>query len=109
MAYGVNLNDACFRWDRFIFGRGPGGEAMACHWINNQIYPRRLGLTARGCRLLADLSEAVRGSGDRTPCPGSQAAAQSPDGLPMLCLGAQGLAAGLQGRRLGQRKLLRTG
>jgi len=29
------------------------------------------------------------------PCPGSQAAAQSPDGLPMVCMGAQGWQTGV--------------
>ncbi|MCB0933305.1 MAG: hypothetical protein KDB71_15575 [Mycobacterium sp.] len=95
MAYGVNLNDACFRWDRFIFGRGPGGEAMACHWINNQIYipggwdspPEGVGFWQISPKLYG-----VQEIG--SPCPGSQAAAQSPDGLPMLCLGAQGWQPG---------------
>jgi len=34
--YEANLHAPCYAFDRFIFGRGPGGEPLACHWIPNQ-------------------------------------------------------------------------
>ena len=95
MAQNVRLGDACTSWDRFIFGRGAEGQPMACHWINNQIYipggwdspPEGVGFWVYSPKLYG-----VQTPG--SPCPGSQAAAQSPDGLPMLCLGAQGWQPG---------------
>lgn len=93
--YGAALSAPCFQWDRFIFGRGPGGEALACHWIPNQGYsgwdspsPPFTGFWVISPKLYG-----VQNVG--APCPGSQAAAQSPDGLPMVCMGAQGWQTGV--------------
>lgn len=87
MSYEAHLSAPCFRWDRFIFGRGPGGEPLACHWIPNQWPPVYTGFWVASYKLYGE--QAVG-----TPCPGPQAAAQSPDGLPMLCLGARGWQPG---------------
>ena len=93
--YQAFLSAPCFQWERFIFGRGPGGEALACHWIPNQGYlgwdspsPPYTGFWVISPRLYG-----VQTVG--APCPGSQAAAQSPDGLPMVCMGAQGWQEGV--------------
>lgn len=93
MNYEAYLSAPCYQWDRFIFGRGPGGEPLACHWIPGQSPigmdrpPEGVGFWVISYKLYG-----VQAPG--TPCPGPQAAAQSPDGLPMLCLGAQGWQPG---------------
>ncbi|MGI9123298.1 MAG: hypothetical protein ACR2JM_00895 [Mycobacterium sp.] len=91
--YGAHLNQACFRWDRFIFGRGDSGEALACHFIAGQSY---IGMDrpqeGTGFWVISPKLYGVQEIG--SPCPGSQAAAQSPDGLPMLCLGDRGWQPG---------------
>ncbi|MCV7177971.1 hypothetical protein [Mycolicibacterium sphagni] len=93
MSYDAYLNAPCYRWDRFVFGRGPGGEPLACHWIPGQ---SPIGMDRPpedvGFWVLSPKIYGVQAVG--APCPGSQAAAQSPDGLPMLCLGAQGWQPG---------------
>ena len=38
ITYDAHLSAPCYQWDRFIFGRGPDGEALACHFIGNQSY-----------------------------------------------------------------------
>ena len=93
--YEAYLSAPCFQWDRFIFGRGPDGQAMACHWIPNQGY---LGWDSpsppfTGFWVISPKLYGVQTAG--APCPGSQAAAQSPDGLPMVCMGAQGWQEGV--------------
>ena len=93
--YEAALAAPCFQWDRFIFGRGPGGEVLACHWIPNQGY---LGWDSpspayTGFWVISPKLYGVQAVG--APCPGSQAAAQSPDGLPMVCMGAQGWQTGV--------------
>lgn len=89
----ARLSAPCYRWDRFIFGRGPGGEAMACHWIVGQSY---IGMDrpppGTGFWVISPRLYGVQTVG--SSCPGSQAAAQSPDGLPMLCRGALGWQTG---------------
>lgn len=93
MVYDAALSAPCYRWDRFIFGRGPSGEALACHFIPNLSYtgmdrpPPGTGFWVISPRLYG-----VQEVG--APCPGSQAAAQSPDGLPMRCLGDRGWQPG---------------
>jgi hypothetical protein len=93
MAYDAFLSAPCYRWDRYIFGRGPTGQALACHWIPNQGYlgwgspPPGTGFWVLSHRLY----------GTQTPgsaCPGSQAAAQTPDGRPLVCAGARGWEIG---------------
>lgn len=93
MSYDAYLNAPCYRWDRFVFGRGPGGEPLACHWIPGQS-PIGMDRPPEGVGfwVLSPKIYGVQPVG--APCPGSQAAAQSPDGLPMLCLGAQGWQPG---------------
>lgn len=88
IAHGVELDRPCFSWERFIYGRGPGGEALACHFIPNQWPPRDTGTWVISYRLYG-----VQQIG--APCPGPQSAAQSPDGLPLLCLGARGWQPGI--------------
>ncbi|MFM9033334.1 MAG: hypothetical protein ACKOQ4_03475 [Mycobacterium sp.] len=91
--YDAHLSAPCYRWDRFIFGRGPGGEALACHFIQNLSYvPIDRPPQGTGFWVISPKLYGVQEVG--APCPGSQAAAQSPDGLPMLCLGARGWQPG---------------
>lgn len=92
--YQARLSAPCYQWDRFIFGRGIGGEAMACHWIANQNTTVGWDLppSGTGFWVISPKLYGVQEIG--APCPGSQAAAQSPDGRPMLCLGAQGWQPG---------------
>lgn len=88
MAEGVRLGDACFSWERFIYGHGPNGEALACHFIPNQFPAKDTGFW--------QISYPLKGVQEiGKPCPNPQSAAQSPDGLPLLCLGAQGWQPGL--------------
>lgn len=87
MNYDASLGAPCYSWDRFVFGRGPMGEALACHWIPNQWPPVYTGFWVASYPLYG-----VQQVG--TPCPGPQAAAQDPDGNPLLCLGPQGWQAG---------------
>lgn len=88
MAYDAELGDACFNFERFTYGRGPGGEALTCHYIPNQ-YPRK----ESGFWMISYPLYGVQEIG--SPCPGSQAAAQAPDGRALLCLGAQGWQPGI--------------
>lgn len=87
MNYDAHLAGPCTSWERFTFGRGPGGEALACHWIPNQFPAVTTGFWVTSYPLYG-----VQERG--APCPNPQAAAQTPDGLPMLCLGARGWQAG---------------
>jgi hypothetical protein len=88
MAYDAELGDACFSWERFTYGRAPGGEALTCHYIPNQ-FPRK----DSGFWVISYPLYGVQEIG--SPCPGSQAAAQAPDGRALLCLGAQGWQPGI--------------
>src|ERR1700719_1356853 len=36
MNYDATAGAPCDNYERFIFGRGPGGQAEACHFIVNQ-------------------------------------------------------------------------
>ena len=87
MNYDAHLSAPCTSWERFTFGRGPGGEPLACHWIPNQWPPVYTGFWVTSYPL-----HGVQEIG--APCPGPQAAAQAPDGRPLLCLGARGWQAG---------------
>lgn len=86
---GVRQGYACDNWERFTFGHGPNGQAMTCHFIPNQF----LGPGPGGYWMVSYPLNGVQEIG--SPCPGSQAAAQSPDGLPLLCVGAQGWQPGI--------------
>ncbi|HME49261.1 hypothetical protein [Mycobacterium sp.] len=87
MNYDAALGAPCENTDRFVFGRGPGGEALACHWIPNQWPPVYTGFWVVSYPLYG-----VQQIG--ASCPGPQTAAQAPDGRPLLCLGDQGWQAG---------------
>jgi hypothetical protein len=88
MNYEANLTAPCTNLDRFTFGRGPGGEVLQCRWIVNQWPPQYTGFWVATYELYG-----VQETG--APCPKPQAAAQHPDGRPMLCLGAQGWQPGI--------------
>jgi hypothetical protein len=88
MSYDAHLTAPCTNLDRFTFGRGPGGEALQCRWIENQWPPQYTGFWVATYQLYG-----VQEIG--APCPKPQAAAQHPDGRPMLCLGAQGWQPGV--------------
>ena len=87
MSYDAHSGAPCYSWDRNVFGRGPGGEALQCRWIPNQWPPVDTGFWVVSYPLYG-----VQDIG--APCPGPQSAAQSPDGRPMLCLGARGWQPG---------------
>lgn len=90
MNYEAHLNAPCGSWERFVFGRGPGGEALQCKFIPNQTQaPYSTGYWTTSYAL-----HGVQEIG--TPCPSPQSAAQSPDGRPMLCLGARGWQPGVK-------------
>lgn len=88
MNYEAKLTAPCHSWERHVFGRGPGGEPLQCKWIPNQWPPVYTGFWQTSYPL-----HGVQDIG--APCPGPQAAAQSPDGRPMLCVGAQGWQPGV--------------
>jgi len=87
MNYDAHLAAPCDNMDFFTFGRGPGGEALQCRWIANQWPPVTTGFWVITYELFG-----VQEIG--SPCPKPQAAAQSPDGRPLLCLGEQGWQPG---------------
>jgi hypothetical protein len=86
--YEARLGAPCYSWERNVFGRGRGGEPLQCRWIPNQWPPVYTGFWVAAYPLYG-----VQDIG--APCPGPQAAAQSSDGRPMLCLGAQGWQPGV--------------
>jgi hypothetical protein len=84
MAYDAQLSYKCHSWERFIFGRGEGGQTYACHYIPNQWPPVDSGFWVWSPPLYG-----VQEIG--APCPTNRgAAAQSPDGLPLQCAGERG-------------------
>src|SRR5829696_114093 len=83
MSYDAHLAGPCENMDFFTFGRGPGGEVLQCRWIANQWPPVTTGFWVITYELFG-----VQDIG--APCPKPQAAAQSPDGRPLLCLGERG-------------------
>jgi len=87
MNYDAHLAGPCDNYQVFTYGRGPGGETLACHWIPNQWPPIYTGFWVASYPLAG-----VQEIG--APCPTWKAAAQSPDGRPMVCLGAQGWQPG---------------
>lgn len=88
MSYEASLGAPCHSWERNVFGRGRGGQPLQCRWIPNQWPPVHTGFWVASYPL-----HGVQDVG--APCPGPQAAAQSPDGRPLLCLGPQGWQAGV--------------
>lgn len=83
MSYDARLNAPCFSWERNVFGRGRGGEALQCKYIPNQWPPVYTGFWTSTYPLYG-----VQDIG--APCPGPQSSAQAPDGRPLLCVGARG-------------------
>ena len=88
ISYDAHLSGPCNSWERNVFGRGPGGEPLQCKFIPNQWPPVYTGFWVTSYPL-----HGVQEVG--APCPAPQAAAQSPDGRPMLCLGARGWQPGV--------------
>lgn len=83
MSYDAKLGGPCYSWERNVFGRGKGGEALQCKWIPNQWPPVYTGFWTT--------TYALHGVQDiGAPCPGPQASAQAPDGRPLLCVGPRG-------------------
>jgi hypothetical protein len=79
MNYAALLGAPCDNYERFIFGRGPNGQAEACHFIVNQFPAAQSGFWVISYPL-----NGVQQVG--APCPNPRgSAAQTPDGLPMLC------------------------
>lgn len=79
MNYDASLGAPCDNYETFIFGRGPGGQAEACHFITHQ-FPA----AQSGYWVITYPLHGVQQVG--APCPNPRgASAQSPDGYPMLC------------------------
>lgn len=87
MDYDAHLAGPCVNSDLFTFGRGPGGEALQCRSVPNQRPPLETPYWQASYPLFG-----VHDIG--TGCPKPQAAAQAPDGRPLLCLGSQGWQPG---------------
>jgi hypothetical protein len=87
MVYDAHLTAPCTNMELFTFGRGPGGEPLQCRWIANQWPPIYTGFWVATYEMFG-----VQDVG--APCPKPQAAAQAPDGRPLLCLGGQGWQPG---------------
>ena len=87
MNYEARLAAPCDNFEINTFGRGPGGEPLQCHWIPNQWPPVTTGFWVISPEIFG-----VQEIGSQ--CPSDQAAAQAPDGRPMLCLGEQGWQPG---------------
>jgi hypothetical protein len=76
------LGAPCDNWDRYIFGRGPSGEPLAC-----------VGFDGEGEWVSSAPLMGVRQIG--SPCDGEgSAVAQSPDGRGLLCVIGQGWQPG---------------
>jgi len=88
MNYQASLGAPCDNYERFIFGRGPSGQAEACHFPPPNQFPA----ATIGYWVISYPLYGIQQPG--ATCPGPQSAAQTADGLPMLCLGAQGWQAG---------------
>jgi hypothetical protein len=94
MVEDVTQGYACTNWERYTFGHGPNGQALTCHFIPNQFPGPRPGPPVPdGYWMISYPLHGVQDIG--SPCPGPQSAAQSPDGLPLLCVGAQGWQPGI--------------
>lgn len=79
MNYDASLGAPCDNYERFIFGRGPDGQAEVCHFIINQSPPAQSGYWVVSYPLYG-----VQQVG--APCPNPRgSAAQAPDGQAMLC------------------------
>jgi hypothetical protein len=88
MNYQASLGAPCDNYESFIFGRGPSGQAEACHFPPPNQFPA----ATTGYWVISYPLYGVQQAGAK--CPGPQAAAQSERGLPMLCLGDKGWQEG---------------
>ena len=76
------LGESCDKWDRYIFGRGPNGEPLACVAFNGE------GQWVRSLPLVG-----VREIGSQCVSE-SSGVAQSPDGRGLVCASDQGWQPG---------------
>lgn len=82
MQYNAVLGAPCGNFHRYIFGRAPNGQALACVASNDH-----------GTWVLSAPLRGVQQSG--SPCPpGADATAQSPDGRGLMCVYGQGWQPG---------------
>jgi hypothetical protein len=83
MTYGVVVGTPCSNFHRFVFGRTATGQAAAC-------------VSSDGSSGNWVLSSPLRGVQEiGAPCPpGQDAAAQSPDGVGLMCVLNQGWQPG---------------
>ncbi len=85
MSYDASLGAPCYSWERYIFGRGPDGQAEACHFLTGNFWPP----PETGYWVISYPLYGVQPIG--APCPDPRgAAAQSPDGIALVCRGSQG-------------------
>jgi hypothetical protein len=82
MQYNAVLGATCNNTDRYIFGRAPNGQALAC-----------IAFDDNGTWVLSSPLRGVQTIGDPCP-PGHDAAAQSPDGRGLICVYQQGWQLG---------------
>lgn len=91
MSYDASLGAPCDNYKTFTYGRGPDGQAEACHFITHQFPAAQSGYWVLSYPLYG-----VHRPGE--PCAGyadpQGSAAQSPDGQPMTCTSAQGWVVG---------------
>lgn len=81
MNYNAILGDPCVSWERYIFGRGPDSEPLAC-------------ITSDGVTGVWVASMPLAGVEQiDAPCQAGLAA-QSPDGRPLICTGETGWQPG---------------
>jgi hypothetical protein len=81
MHYDAVLGAPCGNWDRYVFGRAPNGQALAC-----------VGFDGQGTWVLSAPLRGVQRIGES--CPPGDATAQSPDGLALMCVYGQGWQPG---------------
>lgn len=91
MNFDASLGAPCDNYERFTYGRGPDGQAEACHFIINQFPAAQSGYWVLSYPLYG-----VHQPGEQCVkyADPKGSAAQSPDGLPMTCTTAQGWVIG---------------
>src|SRR6202046_1054378 len=74
--YDASLGAPCDNYERFIFGRGPGGQAEACHFIINQFPAAQTGYWVITYPLYGGQPGGAKSDnprGARAPAPGGRA------------------------------------